>query len=311
MKITKVQLCYNGDMKYDIVIIGAGVAGMTAAIYAKRAGKSVVVLEALARGGQAIQTENIENYPGFDAISGAELTEKIYHQMNNLDVKIQYETVIKCIKNDDGFSVITDEAEYSAGAVIIAVGAKYKPMGVKNESKMVGKGVSYCATCDGALYRRKAVAVVGGGNSALYSALYLADIAKKVYLVNRGQEFKGDQIMVEELKNRRNVELVLNADIKEVVGSESVEGLRIVKNETERILIVEGIFVNVGRAPDTEVFEGLVEMDRSGYIVAGEDCQTSCKNIYAAGDCRKKFLRQLVTAASDGAVAASKAAGLK
>jgi thioredoxin reductase (NADPH) len=300
-------MCYNLTMKYDIVIIGAGIAGLTAAIYAKRASKNVIVFESLACGGQAMQTDKIKNYPGFEEISGPELTEKIYHQVNNLGVKIHSEEVASCKKEGANFAIKTDEGEYTAKAVIIATGAKDKPMGAKNELKMVGKGVSYCAACDGALYYGKAVAVVGGGNSGLYAALYLADIAEKVYLLNRGAEFNGEQMMMEALKNKPNVEFVLNATVAEVLGSENVEGLKIKSAKGEEILPVEGVFVNVGKAPNTGIFQNLVKLDEFGYVIAGEDCRTSCSLVYVAGDCRTKGLRQLVTAAADGAVAASMA----
>ncbi len=294
-------------MKYDIAIVGAGVAGMTAAIYAKRAGKNVVIFESLACGGQVVQTEKIKNYPGFESISGAELTEKIYHQVNNLGAEIKREEVLDCKKNGDIFEIETDEDKYQAGVVIIAVGVKNKPIGAKNEARLVGKGVSYCATCDGALCDGENVAVVGGGNTALYSVLYLADLAKKVYLINKRTEFKGDKVLVEQVKSRKNVEIVLNTMTKEIIGDEKVEGLKMDCDGTERIIDVKGVFVAVGKKPATEKFAGLVELDRSGYVIAGEDCKTSCKRVYVAGDCRAKSLYQLVTATADGANAASEA----
>lgn len=295
-------------MKYDIAIIGAGVAGMTAAIYAKRAGKNVVIFESLTCGGQIMQTNKIENYPGFETISGAELTEKIYHQMNNLGAKVKYEEVLNCTRGNDGFEIETDEDKYQASAIIVAVGSENKTLGAKNEAHLVGKGVSYCVTCDGAFYRNKEVAVVGGGNTALYSALYLADIAKNIYLINKKADFTGDKILVEQIKNRKNIKIIPNAITKEVLGTDKVEGIKIdFDDDTERTINVEGVFVAVGKKPATAIFKDLIELDRFGYIVADEKCRTSHSHIYAAGDCRKKSLHQLVTATADGANAANEA----
>ena len=298
---------------YDVIVIGAGIAGMTAAIYARRAGKTVLVFEGKAYGGQIINTLNIENWPGDYGVSGVDLSQKIYHQMNNLGAEIEFDEVTEVLDRDkDGhFVVKTESEEYSCSDIIIAVGAEDKKAGFPREEEMTGRGVSYCATCDGAFYKDKDVAVIGGGNTALYDASYLSNIAKKVYLVHRRDEFRGDSREVEKLQKCENVEFVLGYVPKEVLGDKKVEGLVVAPSGKvedavdERRLDASGIFVAVGKKPMTEIFAGLVELDENGYIVAGEDCKTTHEGIYAVGDCRTKDVRQLVTAAADGAVAAS------
>ena len=299
--------CLCSQKKYDVIIVGAGMAGMTAAIYAKRAGKSVLILEARVHGGQIINTLKIGNWPGEPGISGPDLMNKIYHQVNKLGVEVEYEEVMSVDCAKGGFAVKTDEAEYSCGAIILAVGTEPKRLGLAREEELVGRGVSYCATCDGAFCKGKAVAVIGGGNTALYDALYLADVAEKVYVVHRRKEFRGDKVLVDRLKAKGNVELVLGYEPEEIMGEKKVEGLRVKGADTEKTLAVEGVFVAVGEKPVTEKFAKLVELDNKGYVVAGEDCKTSRSGVFVAGDCRTKVLRQLVTAASDGAVAAGAA----
>ncbi len=244
----------------DLIIVGAGVAGMTAAIYAKRAGLAVLVFEARMFGGQIVNSEKIENYPGFENISGRELTEKIYHQMNNLGGKIRDEEVmaIRELVNGD-FEVGTDEGKYSSHAIIMATGTKPRELPEKQKQMAGKRPILYCATCDGALYAGKTVVVVGSGNTAKHEVEYLQRICKKVYQIHHTDDIPED---------------------------------------------AEAIFVAVGRVPNTELVRGLVELDENGYIVAGEDCKTTCVGVFAAGDCRTKTARQLVTATGDGAVAA-------
>ncbi|MBR3328923.1 thioredoxin-disulfide reductase [Candidatus Saccharibacteria bacterium] len=299
---------------YDVIIIGAGVAGMTAAIYARRAGKSVLVFETMVCGGQIVNTTRIENWPGDFGVSGTGLTKKIFKQMEELGAEIKYETVMDVEKyKDEGFVIKTEETEYLAKTVILAVGTEDRKMELKREEELLGRGISYCATCDGALFEGKAVAVVGGGNTAFYDALYLADIAAQVYVVHRRDKFRGDAALVKKVRAKENVEFVLGFVPEEILGKEKVSGLKLkpsglVKGiEGPRELNVEGIFVAVGKKPATDKFKKLVELDENGYIVAGENCTTSCHGIFVAGDCRTKTLRQLVTAASDGAMAASEA----
>ncbi len=295
---------------YDVVIVGAGIAGLTAAIYAKRAGKSVLVLEGKTYGGQIINTFQIENWPGDYGVSGVDLMQKIYKQATELGAEVEFEEVVAIEKTETGFVVKTEDEEYVAGAVILAVGAEDKKLGLVSEEKFAGRGVSYCATCDGAFYKDKKVAVIGGGNTALYDALYLADIASKVYLVHRRNEFRGDAVLVEKLKRKENVKFVLGYVPEQILGDDKVAGVKLAPSgkvdsvTSERTLDVDGIFVAIGKKPATEKYAELVKLDENGYIVASEDCKTSCDGVYVAGDCRTKDIRQLVTAAADGAVAA-------
>ena len=297
---------------YDTVIVGAGIAGLTSAIYLRRAGKSVLVLEGKVPGGQIINTLNIENWPGDMGVSGAELMQKIQKQAMELGAEIEMEEVLRIEKSDE-FKVTAEDDEYLAKAVILAVGAENRKLGLPREDELTGRGVSYCATCDGAFYKGKDVAVIGGGNTALDDALYLSDLAAKVYLVHRRDEFRGDEKTVEKLRARDNVEFVLGYVPEALVGDDKVTGIKLapsgkVADATEpRELEVSGVFVAIGQEPATEKFAGLVDLDERGYIVAGEDCCTTCSGIFAAGDCRAKSVRQLVTAAGDGSVAAEAA----
>ena len=296
-------------MKYDVIIVGAGIAGLTVAIYVRRAEKSVLVLEGKVPGGQIINTLTIENWPGDMGVSGVELMQKIQKQAMELGAEIEMEEVTEITRFSEGFKVVTEDDEYTAGAVILAVGTEDKKLGLVREDELVGRGVSYCATCDGAFYKDKNVAVIGGGNTALYDALYLADIAAQVYVVHRRGKFRGDARLVEKLRQKDNVEFVLGYVPEELVGEKSVSGVKLRASgmvdeaEDERTLGVDGVFVAVGKKPQTERFAGLLEVDASGYVVASENCETSCPGVFAAGDCRVKTVRQLVTAAGDGAVA--------
>lgn len=289
---------------YDVIIIGAGMAGLTAAIYGRRAGKSVLVLENKIYGGQIMDTLRIENWPGDFGVSGAELMKKVYNQALTLGAKIEFEEVMKVEKVNNEFRVKVDSNEYLAKTIIFAVGTEDKKIGLAREEELVGLGVSYCATCDGALFKGKDVAVIGGGNTALYDALYLSDVAKKVYLVHRRNSFRGDAALVDKVRKKENAELVLESQPEEILGDEKVEGLML---DNGRILGVSGIFVAVGKRPATSKFAELVKLDEKGYIEADESCKTSCDGVFAAGDCRVKSVRQLVTAAADGAVAAEAA----
>lgn len=293
-------------MVYDVVIVGAGVAGMTAAIYARRANKAVLVIESKTYGGQIITTSKIANWPGEPGISGIDLSKKIYQQMKDLGAEVEFDEVESIQDLGEIKEIKCKDVNYSARTVILAVGSKDREMGVPGEKELAGARVSYCATCDGAFYKDKTVAIVGGGNTAFYDALYLADIAKKVYLVHRRDEFRADAALVEKVRAKKNVEFVLKALPVRILGDKKVEGL-VVNDGEERELLVDGIFVAVGRAPATKNFAGLIEMDENGYVVTDENCRTSCGGVFAAGDCRVKTLRQLVTAAGDGAIAANEA----
>ena len=305
---------------YDTIIIGAGTAGLTAAIYARRANQKVLVLEGKTYGGQIVTTLNIENYPVAPHISGVDFAKKLYAQATELGAEIEFEEVLEVEKTeaDEGessprstFTVKTEDDEYEARAIIIATGSEDKKLGLKNEEKFTGRGVSYCATCDGAIYKDQEVAVVGGGNTALYDALYLSDIAKKVYLIHRRNEFRGDPILVDKIKKHDNVEFIMETQVTEIKGEKKLESIELTKNTGEKEeLKISALFVAIGRTPATAAFADLVKLDEHGYVIAGEDCLTSTPGVFVAGDVRTKSLRQLVTAASDGAVAANAAAQL-
>ncbi len=293
---------------YDIIIIGAGPAGLTAAIYARRASKSVLVLEASAYGGQIINTPDIENYPVAAHISGFDFATKVYNQAVELGAEFKFEKATGIEDGGEVKTVRTPRGEYSAKAVIIATGSENRKLGAENEDKLVGRGVSYCATCDGAFFRNKDVAVVGGGNTALEDALYLSDIAKTVYLIHRRGSFRGDAATAEKLKEKDNVRFVFNSVVKKLNADARLRSVEVENKQGETSeLEVSGLFVAVGRIPETENFEALAETDSSGYFASGENCKTKTPGIFAAGDARAKEVRQLVTATADGAVAATEA----
>ena len=293
---------------YDIIIVGAGPAGLTAAIYAKRAAKEVLVLEAKTYGGQIINTLDIENYPVNPHISGFDFATKLYEQVLAMDVEVKFEKVIRINNNDDYKEVITDDNTYQGKTIILATGAENRKLGLSNEDDLVGKGLSYCATCDGAFYKGKDVAVVGGGNTALEDALYLSDICNKVYLIHRRSEFRGEETLVNSLKEKDNVEFIYNSNVTKLNANDILESIEVTDNDRNKKEInVSGIFIAVGRIPGNENFKDIVKVNEAGYIVAGEDCHTNIPGIFVAGDNRTKEVRQLVTATSDGAIAATEA----
>ena len=293
---------------YDIIIIGAGPAGLTAAIYVCRASKKVLVLEATTYGGQIINTLDIDNYPVEPHISGFDFATKLYNQATEMGAEVVFEKAVKINDKGDFKEVITDEKTYSGKAVIIATGSINRKLGLENEEELVGKGVSYCATCDGAFYKNKTVAVVGGGNTALEDALYLADLAQKVYLIHRRDEFRGERETVKALEDRDNVEFVLNSNVTKIIADKKVDAIEVTNNSGEaKTIAVDGLFVAVGRIPENNEFKGLIKLDESGYALSGEDCTTDTAGIFVAGDGRAKSVRQLVTATSDGAIAATAA----
>lgn len=292
---------------YDIAIIGAGPAGMTAAIYARRANKTVLIIEAKTYGGQIVNALDIENYPTAEHISGFDFATKMYEQVKKMGAEVVFTTAKKI--NDLGVvkEIVTDDGKYTAKTVIIATGLENRPLGL-GEEKMIGRGISYCATCDGAFYKGKTVAVVGGGNTALSDVLVLADLAEKVYLIHRRTEFRGEARLVEQVKNRANVELVLDSEVEKLEGEKRLEAVEVKnKNGEVRRILVDGLFVAVGQMPKNENFADVIEVNEAGYILADESCETNVAGIFVAGDNRKKEVRQLVTATSDGAVAALKA----
>lgn len=292
----------------DIIIIGAGPAGLTAAIYARRAAKSVLVLEAKGYGGQIINTPHIENYPVAAHISGFDFATKVYEQAKALGAEFKFEKAIEIRDDGEIKTVVTPKNEYEAKAVIIATGSENRKLGVEGEDRLVGRGISYCATCDGAFFRKKNVAVVGGGNTALEDALYMADIADKVYLIHRRDSFRGEEATAEKLRQRENIELVLNSQVTKLNAEKRLQSVEVTdKQGNTRTLEVSGLFVAVGRIPENKSFENLIELDGAGYAASAENCRTKTPGVFVAGDNRQKEVRQLVTAASDGAVAATEA----
>ena len=293
---------------YDIIVIGAGPAGLTAAIYARRASKTVLVLEAMTYGGQIINTPDIENYPAAPHISGLDFANRLYEQATGLGAEVVFERVTE-IKDGTEKTVVTAENTYTAKAVIIATGSQNRKLGIEGERELVGRGVSYCATCDGAFFRNKKVAVMGGGNTALEDALYLADLAETVYLIHRRGEFRGDEATVNALKERQNIKFMLNSTVTKLIADKRLTAIEVTDKNTGAVtkLDVNGLFVAIGRTPENQPFEDLIKLDEAGYIAAGEDCITNVPGIFAAGDNRTKSLRQLVTAAADGAAAATAA----
>lgn len=293
---------------YDIIIIGAGPAGMTAAIYARRASKSVLVLEAAGYGGQIINTPYVENYPAADHISGFDFATNVYNQAKRLGAEFKFERAVKIENRGKEKAVITKKNTYNAKAVIIATGSQNRRLGVEGEDKLVGRGISYCATCDGAFYRKKRVAVVGGGNTALEDALYLSDIADTVYLIHRRDKFRGEEQTLERLKERNNVSFILNSVVTKLNADKMLSGIEVTdKQGNVSAIEVDGLFAAVGRIPENQSFANLIELDGAGYAVAGENCHTAAEGIFVAGDNRTKDVRQLVTATADGAVAAIEA----
>lgn len=292
--------------QYDIVIVGAGTAGLSAAIYAVRAGKSVIVLEATTHGGQIVNTPEVENYPGIQKISGFEFANNLYEQAKSLGAEVIYEKVIGIEVNGEEKIVHTTKEDYQAKAVILATGAKNRPLGLEHEKEWIGAGISYCAICDGMFYRGKDVAVAGGGNTALEDAIFLTNYCRKVYLIHRRDAFRGEEKLLQTLKEKPNVEFVLNANITRLIGEDGVDGVEVEDKNTheKRVIDVMGLFVAIGQMPENSEFINVVDLDKGGYIEAKEDCKTKTKGIFTAGDCRTKKVRQLATAASDGAIAA-------
>ena len=294
---------------YDIIIIGGGPAGLTAAIYARRANKNVLVLEAMACGGQIVQAEKIENYPVCPNISGIDFATKLYNQTKDLGAEIKFERAININDLKDFKEVVTKDNTYQGKTVILATGSENRKLGLDNEDELVGHGVSYCATCDGMFFKGKDVAVVGGGDTAIDDARYLSNIANKVYLIHRRDTFKAEEQELEELRAKSNIEFILNSNVIKLNTTDNNLSSIEVKNNDGNIttINVSGIFIAVGRVPENQNFAKLINLDNRGYVIAGEDCHTNIDGIFVAGDSRVKELRQLVTAASDGAIAATEA----
>lgn len=289
---------------YDIIVIGAGPAGLTAALYALRSGKSVLVLEGESFGGQITLSPAIENYPGTGKISGAEFADTLMKQVTELGGEAEFASASGII---DGKikTVVTEDENYESKAVIIAAGVNHRPLGLPNESDFIGRGISYCAICDGAFYKDKTVAVVGGGNSALTSALYLCGICKTVFLVHRREHFRAENALVDKVKQKDNIKLILNSTVSGVYGEKELKRIEILSNGGAICDIdLDALFISIGQTPENSAFENVAVLDNDGFIVTDELCRTGKDGIFAAGDCRKKNIRQLTTAVSDGTHAA-------
>lgn len=289
---------------YDIIIIGGGPAGLTAATYARRAGKSVLVIEKNSFGGQITWSPRVENFPGFISIGGTELGDKLLEQAMEQGAELALEEAVS-LRRGECFEVSVDSGEVFQGrTLILAAGSKPRMLGLPREQELVGSGVCFCAVCDGAFFKGRPIAVNGGGNSALQDALLLSESCSKVYLIHRRDSFRGEAQLVEALKARENVEFVLNASIVELLGEDELHGLSLRQGDTLRQIQVEGLFVAIGHQPDLAAFASHIELDEGGYARSGEDCLSSTAGLFVAGDCRTKKVRQLTTAVSDGACAA-------
>lgn len=286
---------------YDVVIIGAGMAGLTAGIYAARGNLKVKILEAKAVGGQIINSLNVENYPGFISVKGTDLADYFYNQAKSLGCDISFESA-QSIKDN---MVITNKTTYEAKCIIIASGLSVKKLGLAKEDDLVGKGISYCATCDGNFFRNKNVLVVGGGNTALEDALFLSNVAKKVYIMIRRDEFRGDKLLVSKVLDNEKIEVIRSANVKELISDEVLKGVIYKQDNVDKTLDIDGLFIAIGHVPDSDYLKGVVAIDKDGFVISN-NCETSKNNIFVAGDVRTKELRQVITAASDGATAASK-----
>ncbi|MBQ8304144.1 MAG: FAD-dependent oxidoreductase [Clostridia bacterium] len=290
---------------YDIIIIGGGPAGLTAAVYARRANKTVLVIEKATFGGQITFSPKVENIPGFAQITGNEFAEKLVEQALGLEAEVECAEVLS-VKDGDIKTVVTDSGEFQCKALIIATGAKHRMLGLEKEEQMVGNGISFCAVCDGAFYEGKTVAVIGGGNSALQEALLLAETSKKVYVVQNLDFFTGEQKLVEQLKTKSNVEIILGTVVEGLVGDDELTAInlcRVADNE-KSTLQIDGMFVAIGLIPQNEAFADIIKLNQFGYAEADETCVTTAEGVFVAGDCRSKAIRQVATAAADGAVAA-------
>ena len=290
---------------YDLIVIGGGPAGLTAALYARRANKTVLVIEKGSFGGQITYSPKVENIPGFTEITGNEFGEKMIEQVLAQEAEVECAEVLE-VKDGVYKTVVTDSGEFTAKSLVIATGAKHRLLGLPDEEKYIGEGISFCAVCDGAFYEGKEVAVIGGGNSALQEAILLADLAKKVTVVQNLDFLTGEQKLQDKLATKPNVEVILGTVVDGFIGGDALEGIRVRKEADGTVsdLMVDGVFVAIGLVPQNEVFSGLVPLDPRGYIQCGEDCVTGTAGVFAAGDCRTKTIRQVTTAVADGAVAA-------
>ena len=290
---------------YDIAIIGGGPAGLVAALYARRANKTAVVLDKGTFGGQITYSPKVENIPGFLSVTGNEFAEKLVEQVLEQGADVECCEVLE-VKNGEIKTVVTDSGEFQAKALIVATGAKHRTLGLENEEKFIGEGISFCAVCDGAFFADKRVAVIGGGNSALQEAILLSDVASEVTVVQNLDFLTGEAKLQEQLYKKSNVKVILGSTVKKYLGDTEFSGITVEDAKTGELtdIALDGLFLAVGLVPQNEALRGIVELDERGYIKAGEDTRTTAQGIFAAGDCRTKRIRQVATAAADGAVAA-------
>jgi len=290
---------------YDIIIIGCGPAGMTAAIYAARSNKKVLIIEKETIGGQMASSPLIENYPGFTSISGSELANNMFEQVNNLDVDFELEEVIEIIDGEIK-TVVTDCNKYETKSVIIATGSKYRLLGLENEENLIGKGIHFCTACDGIFFKDKIVAVIGGGNSAIINALTLADICKKVYVIQNLSRLTCENILAANLKEKKNVEIIVNSTVKQIIGEDTLQSIIIETEGKEDEIKLDGMFISIGLVPQSDFVKNILKINKYGYIESN-NCITSIPGIFVAGDCRDKAFRQVTISTSDGTVAATEA----
>ena len=296
----------RGIQMYDIIVIGGGPAGLTAALYAARAGKSVLVLEGEATGDQIVYSPLVENYPGLPGMSGADFADQLTAQVEELGVEIVPEEAVTAVRQGSGFRVTTDEGVYDSLSLVLATGVRHRHLGLPGEEDLVGAGVCYCAVCDGPFYQGRAVAVVGGGDTALQDAFFLAGQCASVTIIHRRDQFRGEQMLVDKLRGRENVHFLLSHTVQALQQTDgALTGLMVqdVRTGESRLLAVDGLFVAVGQEPRSQAFLTLAPVDERGYFLAGEDTACAAPGVFIAGDCRDKQVRQLTTAVGDGAVA--------
>ena len=292
----------------DVAIIGAGPGGMTAAVYAGRAGLKTVVFERATVGGQMAYTNELENFPGFEKTTGFDLAMLLDKQMRAFNATYMNEDIKEIKKSGDNFEITTSNGTYTALTVILALGASPRNLGLESEKRLRGSGVSYCATCDGNFYRGADVAVVGGGNTAFEDALFLANLCKKVYIIHRRDEFRAEKILQDRVAKTENIEIIANSVPVEITGKFEVDGIRIENKDKEmRDIPVQGVFVAIGTVPNSDIVKDFVDLDNYGYIKTNKDMETSVHGVYAIGDVRDTVLRQVITACADGAIAAQSA----
>lgn len=291
---------------YDIIVVGAGPAGLTAALYARRAEKSVLVIEKSTFGGQITHSPRVENYPGFAQMSGVEFADKLIEQVLGQGAEIELDCVVGISGSTGDFTVTTEGGEFKGKTVIIATGSHHRQLGLPKENDFTGEGISYCAVCDGAFYRNKTVSVIGGGNTALQEAIMLSDICTKVYVVQNLDFLTGEQKLVSAVSEKENIEVILGTTVSEIIGDKEFKGLLLDTKGEKTELLVDGVFVAIGQQPENEPFKDVVKLNDYGYVISGEDClpQASETGIFVAGDCRTKSVRQVTTATADGAVSA-------